>query len=75
MGTTVNHPEIAVRDTPTATQERKSATTKLYEKKNQIDFLFLCLYSVLYIDFCKIKIQPIILHQLSVVMIKNSEPT
>ena len=33
MGTTVNHPEIAVRDTPTATQERKSATTKLYGKK------------------------------------------
>ena len=53
MGTTVNHPEIAVRDTPTATQERKSATTKLYGKKNQIDFLFLCLFSFLYIDFSK----------------------
>lgn len=74
MGTTVNHPEIAVRDTPTATQERKSATTKLYEKQNQMDFFFLSfLFCTLIL--VKIKIQTIILHQLSIVMIKNSEPT
>ena len=61
MGTTVNHPEIAVRDTPTATQERKSATTKLYEEKKiklifsfSVSFLFCTLILV------KIKIRTII---------------
>ena len=55
MGTTVNHPEIAVRDTPTATQERKSATTKLHEKKSNWLSLSLSLFFFCTLILVKLK--------------------